>query len=104
MYTLSLFSALPVLTILPGLRQDRHLVPDVEQIVESLDLLDAHGNAAVGPRNIWTWPMEANLADFERLIVPGITHWNHPRFFAYFAITASAHSCKRVIESVIAPP
>ena len=29
------------------------------------------------------------LADFERLIVSGITHWNHPGFFAYFAITAS---------------
>ena len=28
--------------------------------------------------------------DFERLILPGITHWNHPGFFAYFAITGSA--------------
>ena len=27
--------------------------------------------------------------DFERIIVPGITHWNHPGFFAYFAITGS---------------
>ena len=33
--------------------------------------------------------MEAILADFERLIVPGITHWNHPRFLAYFAISGS---------------
>jgi aromatic-L-amino-acid decarboxylase len=30
------------------------------------------------------------FADFERVIVPGLTHWNHPGFFAYFAITASA--------------
>jgi aromatic-L-amino-acid decarboxylase len=30
------------------------------------------------------------FADFERLIVPALTHWNHPGFFAYFAITASA--------------
>ena len=30
------------------------------------------------------------LSDFERLIVPGVTHWNHPGFFAYFAITGSA--------------
>jgi aromatic-L-amino-acid decarboxylase len=30
------------------------------------------------------------LDDFERLIVPGVTHWNHPGFFAYFAISASA--------------
>src|SRR5262245_9235128 len=29
------------------------------------------------------------MRDFERVIVPGITHWNHPGFLAYFAITAS---------------
>ena len=29
------------------------------------------------------------MADVDRLLVPGLTHWNHPRFFAYFAITAS---------------
>src|SRR5262245_42295939 len=29
------------------------------------------------------------LADFERVLVPGLTHWNHPGFLAYFAITAS---------------
>jgi aromatic-L-amino-acid/L-tryptophan decarboxylase len=29
------------------------------------------------------------FADFERIILPGITHWNHPGFFAYFAITGS---------------
>jgi aromatic-L-amino-acid decarboxylase len=33
---------------------------------------------------------EAIMADFERILVPGLTHWNHPGFFAYFAITASA--------------
>ena len=30
------------------------------------------------------------LDDFERLIIPGVTHWNHPGFFAYFSVTASA--------------
>ena len=30
------------------------------------------------------------FADFERVILPGITHWNHPGFFAYFAISGSA--------------
>ena len=35
-------------------------------------------------------PFDAIFADFERLIVPALTHWNHPGFFAYFAITASA--------------
>lgn len=34
-------------------------------------------------------PMETILADFRDLIVPGITHWNHPRFLAYFAISGS---------------
>ncbi|MDX6533195.1 MAG: aromatic-L-amino-acid/L-tryptophan decarboxylase [Gaiellales bacterium] len=29
------------------------------------------------------------LADFDSLILPGITHWNHPSFFAYFATTGS---------------
>lgn len=35
-------------------------------------------------------PFDALLEDFERLIMPGITHWNHPGFLAYFAITGSA--------------
>ena len=34
--------------------------------------------------------MGAILDDFERIILPGITHWNHPSFFAYFSITGSA--------------
>ena len=34
-------------------------------------------------------PMDAILEDFQRSIVPALTHWNHPRFFAYFAISAS---------------
>jgi len=35
-------------------------------------------------------PMETVLADFERLILPAVTHWNHPRFHAYFSVSASA--------------
>ena len=34
--------------------------------------------------------MEEILADVDRLIVPALTHWNHPSFFAYFATSASA--------------
>lgn len=30
------------------------------------------------------------LADAERVVMPGITHWNHPGFHAYFAISGSA--------------
>src|SRR5215216_3038615 len=33
--------------------------------------------------------LDAVLDDFERLIVPGVTHWNHPGFFAYFSISSS---------------
>ena len=29
--------------------------------------------------------MEAILDDFQTLIVPATTHWNHPAFMAYFA-------------------
>jgi aromatic-L-amino-acid decarboxylase len=32
---------------------------------------------------------DAVMADFERLIVPALTHWNHPGFFGYFATSAS---------------
>jgi aromatic-L-amino-acid decarboxylase len=34
--------------------------------------------------------MERILADFRNLIVPATTHWNHPRFHAYFSTSASA--------------
>ncbi|HJQ53492.1 MAG TPA: pyridoxal-dependent decarboxylase [Gemmatimonadaceae bacterium] len=30
-------------------------------------------------------PMDAILADFRDLVVPAVTHWNHPDFLAYFA-------------------
>jgi aromatic-L-amino-acid decarboxylase len=33
---------------------------------------------------------DALLADVDRLILPATTHWNHPRFHAYFAVTGSA--------------
>jgi aromatic-L-amino-acid decarboxylase len=34
-------------------------------------------------------PFAAVLEDLDRLLLPGITHWNHPRFFAWFANTGS---------------
>lgn len=34
-------------------------------------------------------PMEQIVADFERLVVPAMTHWNHPGFLAYFANSAT---------------
>jgi aromatic-L-amino-acid decarboxylase len=35
-------------------------------------------------------PVDLWLKDLEQIILPGITHWNHPGFMAYFGITASA--------------
>ena len=34
-------------------------------------------------------PLDAVLADYRRLIEPNVTHWNHPGFFAYIAISGS---------------
>ena len=33
--------------------------------------------------------METIFKDFEDIIVPGMTHWQHPRFFAYFPANAA---------------
>jgi aromatic-L-amino-acid decarboxylase len=61
--------------------RDLPVLPDV-QPGELMDALPA-----AGPEQGES--MDAILADFRNLIVPGITHWNHPRFFAYFSISAS---------------
>ncbi len=37
-------------------------------------------------------PMESIFADFEDIILPGMTHWQHPRFFAYFPANAAPAS------------
>jgi aromatic-L-amino-acid/L-tryptophan decarboxylase len=37
-------------------------------------------------------PFGAVLADLDRVIMPGITHWQSPRFFAYFPANASGPS------------
>ena len=37
-------------------------------------------------------PFERIVEDFERLIVPGLTHWGHPGFFAYFPANNSPPS------------
>jgi len=44
--------------------------------------------------------IDAILADFDDLIMPGTTHWNHPGFMAYFATTGSAPGI--LAESLIA--
>jgi aromatic-L-amino-acid/L-tryptophan decarboxylase len=37
-------------------------------------------------------PFERIVADFERVIVPGLTHWGHPGFFGYFPANTSPPS------------
>lgn len=34
-------------------------------------------------------PLDRILEDYQRLIEPNTTHWNHPGFMAYFAVTGS---------------
>jgi aromatic-L-amino-acid decarboxylase len=34
-------------------------------------------------------PFSAVLRDLDEVLLPGVTHWQHPRFFAYFATSAS---------------
>ena len=37
-------------------------------------------------------PLDAVLADLDRVIVPGLTHWQHPGFFGWFPANASGPS------------
>jgi aromatic-L-amino-acid/L-tryptophan decarboxylase len=34
-------------------------------------------------------PFGAVLRDLDEVLLPGVTHWNHPRFFAYFAVSGT---------------
>jgi aromatic-L-amino-acid/L-tryptophan decarboxylase len=34
-------------------------------------------------------PFSAVLEDLESILMPGVTHWQHPRYFAYFATSSS---------------
>ncbi|MGO9822312.1 MAG: pyridoxal phosphate-dependent decarboxylase family protein [Solirubrobacteraceae bacterium] len=35
-------------------------------------------------------PFADVLRDLDQILLPGVTHWQHPRYFAYFATSASA--------------
>ena len=37
-------------------------------------------------------PFEQIMTDFERIVLPGMTHWQHPAFFAYFPGNSSPPS------------
>jgi aromatic-L-amino-acid/L-tryptophan decarboxylase len=38
-------------------------------------------------------PLARVFEDFERILLPGMTHWQHPSFFAYFPPTRARHRC-----------
>ncbi|HTA47389.1 MAG TPA: pyridoxal-dependent decarboxylase [Bryobacteraceae bacterium] len=61
---------------------ERYPVLSTIQPREIIDGLPAHGPEQGEA-------IEHIFEDFERVILPGITHWNHPRFLAYFANTSS---------------
>ena len=71
------------LRALPYVRawHERYAAAGLRLVVE--ELLKATIDAAVSTKAI-------RSSDFERVIVPGTTHWNHPGFFAYFAVSSSA--------------
>jgi aromatic-L-amino-acid decarboxylase len=49
-------------------------------------------------------PMERIFADFQSQIMPGITHWQHPSFFAYFPANSSPPSVlAEMLTAAIAP-
>ena len=45
---------------------------------------------AAGPENGESW--DAIFSDFQATIVPALTLWNHPRFFAYFSVSSTPPS------------
>lgn len=48
--------------------------------------------------------MEDIFRDFEAIVMPGITHWQHPRFFAYFPSNAAPASVlAEYLTSAMAP-
>ncbi|MBM0233512.1 aspartate aminotransferase family protein [Micromonospora sp. STR1_7] len=44
------------------------------------------------PPTVGGEPVEAVLADLDSIVVPGLTHWQHPGFFGYFPANTSGPS------------
>lgn len=48
--------------------------------------------------------MDTIMADFDAIVMPGLTHWQHPRFFAYFPANAAPPSMlAEFLVTTIAP-
>ena len=56
--------------------EDRRIVPDIEP-GDVRAMLPEHPPTEPEP-----W--DAVIADINRVVLPGITHWQHPNWFAYF--------------------
>jgi aromatic-L-amino-acid decarboxylase len=61
--------------------EDRRIVPDIEP-GDIRALLPEHP-----PAEPESW--DAVRADIDRVVLPGITHWQHPNWFAYFPANTS---------------
>lgn len=49
-------------------------------------------------------PLEEIWDDFQTIVMPGITHWQHPRFFAYFNSNAAPASVlAEFLTAIVAP-
>lgn len=70
------------------------LMADYLESIESRDVFPAIDPGSLRPRFPTSAPEDPEpladiLADYQRIIEPNATHWQHPAFMAYFATTAS---------------
>jgi len=82
-------------------RKNAHIFVDwMADYLENIDSLSVKSQVTAGEilNQIDTSPpqtstsMDTIFADFKQIIMPGITHWQHPKFFAYFPSNSSTPS------------
>ena len=66
---------------LDGGNREHPVLSKVEPGSVSAQLPDDMPTEAEDPEAVWQ--------DFQDIVLPGVTHWNHPGFLAYFGITGS---------------
>ena len=75
----------------------------VDYMAEYMDIIESYPvKSMVKPREIYDHlpadmpisgeSMSQIMADFKNIIMPGITHWQHPNFYAYFQANTSPPS------------
>jgi aromatic-L-amino-acid/L-tryptophan decarboxylase len=83
---------LPAAELREAMREVTQWIDEYLQRVEELPVLAQVSPGEITARLAETapesgTPMSAILEEFRRDLLPGVTHWNHPAFFAYFAIS-----------------